>query len=414
MPHPTHHLIADAYTGNGATLDETAAFAGTDPTGVRSALFDRGHPQRVGSDDPLSYQWLLPMRARRRVTVRELARLRHTSHAVVRTQLLRHRLDAHDPHAPPIDRADLAALLNAGATPQQASEHLPGRPPADRVREWADRYRLPDPAPVMLDPDGVLDAVIGGADLVSVMHATRLGPAELLHRTDDDLLDEAIARRTDLIDAVYGGPARINQQLRHREIDELKPYGPAGKDAIAQAGPLGITAAAITVRLFDCRSGAPPRHAGIPRRLTRQDPTEILDVDDVRDLLATGWRTVDIAALHATDPDATRRWVDRHGLSEQTPGLRRYTDVLTPEFLAERFADPTASYASVAAEVGAARKSVIRYARRHGITPTTWADVLTPQFLTRMVDAGLSATDIAAKTGASRSTVERHLAALDD
>ena len=414
MPDPAAHLIADAYTGHGATLDETAALAGTDPTGVRSALYDRGHPQRVGSDDPLSYQWLLPMRSRRRVTVREIARLRHTSHAVVRTQLLRHRLDAHDPHAPPVDRADLAALLNAGATPEQAAEHLPGRPPADRVRAWADRYRLPDPAPATLDPAGILRAVAGGADLVSVMHATGLGPAELLHRLADTDLDRAIQRRADLIDAVHGGPARINQQLARREIDELKPYGPAGRDAVKTAGPLGITAAAITTRLFDCRSGAPPRHAGIPRRLTRQDPADILDLDEVRDLLTAGWRTVDIAALHATDPDATRRWVDRHGLDDTTPGLRRYSDVLTPEFLAERFADPTASYASVAAEVGAARKSVIRYARRHGITPTTWADVLTPERLTRMLDAGLTASAIAAETGASRSTVERHLAALDD
>lgn len=392
---PPGLVFIDAYTGAGIGLADAAAIAGISARRALSVLFGHGHPERRGADDRLPYQWLLGMRHRKHATAREIAKLRDTTPATVRTQMLRHGFVAHDHGAPPIDRAQLAALLDAGVDHTDIAATVPGPSTAASVPRWVAHYRLPDPPPPPLgdSTDELAGAIVNGNDCVTVMARSGLTATQLRQALDGQDAQLLLVRRTHFIDERAGPVGELLEQHDDTHIDEL--------------APTGTTPAAVTVRLYDHATGHPARYRGKHRRLVvSNDPAAHIPLDTLNKLLKEGWSLTDIAALHGTDPARTRQWARQHGLDD-TDARRPWSAVLTHDLLAKRLSDPRNTYADIGREVGAEPQLVARHAKRMGIRRTTWADVLTRDRLVRMINDGLTIDQIAARTGASRSTVDR-------
>lgn len=86
---------------------------------------------------------------------------------------------------------------------------------------------------------------------------------------------------------------------------------------------------------------------------------------------------------------------------------------MDPAWLRRRYLTDRARVADIAAEAGVDQSSVHRALRRHGISQRgpagrqQWADVLTREYLTRQVVAGVPVRQIAEQVGCDPSTVRR-------
>lgn len=110
------------------------------------------------------------------------------------------------------------------------------------------------------------------------------------------------------------------------------------------------------------------RAAGVPLRGRGARTAEHLDLEQVRQAYEAGASLRNLARAARTDDGVIRDRLVSAGVSVRSQGrIAKWRDVLTPEFLRQKYVEEQQSLAQIAQDVGCAYQTVLVAVHRHGI-----------------------------------------------